>query len=92
MRFGADHLYPPPPYTLRAPGTDVQQQQEVDESGLGKDLKQQSARMVMAGLDSHAQHALMQVRLLSHHRVSIALRAPSNKKASSGKGFARPKI
>ncbi|KAL3152316.1 hypothetical protein ABBQ32_001385 [Trebouxia sp. C0010 RCD-2024] len=69
MRFGADHLYPPPPYTLRAPGTDVQQQQEVDESGLGKDLKQQSARMVMAGLDSHAQHALMQGHLHQAQRV-----------------------
>lgn len=72
MRFGADHLYPPPPLTLRAPGTDVQQQQQIDESGLEKDLKQQSARMVKADLDSHAQHALMQVDLMPQHRVSIA--------------------
>ena len=72
MRFGADHLYPPPQLSLRAPGTDVQQQQQVDESSLGKDLVQQSARMVRADLDSHAQRALMQVDLMPQHSVSIA--------------------
>lgn len=71
MRFGANHLLPPPPCNPKAPGSEVQQQHEADESALGRDLEQQSDKAVMADLDSHAQHALMQVDRLSLSRVSL---------------------